>query len=343
MNLLTRESTGATGYIGGSVLDTLATAHPEYEITVLLRNVPAAFEKTYPNVKILKGDYDAKDTITEAASNANIVVHNGNSDHEASINALIAGLLKRDSPSFLLHLGGTGIVADWRSDDHRGELNPKVWSDIDDIDAIWSLPDNAMHRNVDKIIQAAAEQHGNNLKTAIICPPDIYGPGKGLARSQSVYFPTFYAESVKLGQTFYANSGKNSRSWVHIDDLMTVYRRLVESAANGGDGKDWGKDGYYFCSSQEATQYDMAVAAGKIFKKHGVLENEEPKQLSVDQVNGMLSHYKVPGLALYMYAANSRTRADRANKVLGYEPRAPTIWETMEADLLAYKNDQQAR
>ena len=336
-------STGATGYIGGSVLETLVTAHPEYEITVLLRNVPSTFEKRYPHVKIVKGDYDAQNTIIEAASNANIVVHNGNSDHEASIKALIAGLLKRESPSFLLHLGGTGVVADWRSDDYRGGLNPKVWSDIEDVNSIWSLPDNALHRNVDKIIQKAAEQHGDKLKTAIICPPDIYGPGKGLARSQSVYFPTLYAESVKLGHTFYANSGKNSRSWVHINDLMTVYLRLVEAAAKGGDGKDWGKDGYYFCASQEATQYDMAKAAGKILKQHGVLENEEPKQVSLEKVNGMLRHYGLPGIALYMYAANSRTRADRAKKVLGYEPSAPSIWETMEADLLAYKNDQQAR
>lgn len=94
---------------------------------MLLRNVPSTFEKKYPKVKIVKGDYDSTETITKAASEANIVVHNGNSDHEPSIKALIAGLLNRDSPSFLLHLGGTGIVADWRSGDYRGELNPKVW------------------------------------------------------------------------------------------------------------------------------------------------------------------------------------------------------------------------
>jgi hypothetical protein len=319
------------------------TSHPEYAITVLLRNVPSTFSQKYPNVKIVKGDYDSTEIITKAASEAHIVVHNGNSDHEASINALIAGLLVRDSTSFLLHLGGTGIVADHRSDSFRGELNPKVWSDINDIDAIWSLPDDALHRNVDKIIQTAAETHGEKLKTAIICPPDIYGPGKGLARTQSVYFPTFYAESVKLGQTFYANSGANSRSWVHLDDLMVVYLRLVEAAVNGGNGAEWGKQGYYFTSSQEATQFDIAVAAGKILKQHGILQNEEPRRCSIEEVYGMLSHYGSPGIGLYMYCANSRTRADRAKKLLGYEPKAASIWESMEADLLAYKNDQQAR
>lgn len=67
-------STGATGYIGGTVFDTIVNAHPEYEITALLRNVPDGFEKRYPKVTIVKGDYDSFDIISEAASKANIVV-----------------------------------------------------------------------------------------------------------------------------------------------------------------------------------------------------------------------------------------------------------------------------
>jgi hypothetical protein len=37
----------------------------------------------------------------------------------------------------------------------------------------------------------------------------------------------------------------------------------------------------------------------------------------------------------YMFAANSRSKAERAPKLFGHEPKAPSIWETMEADLLA--------
>jgi hypothetical protein len=29
--------------------------------------------------------------------------------------------------------------------------------------------------------------NGEKLKTAIVCPPGIYGPGRGLGRTQSVY------------------------------------------------------------------------------------------------------------------------------------------------------------
>lgn len=167
---------------------------------------------------------------------------NGNSDHEPSINALIAGLLRRSSPSFLIHLSGTGIVADWLEGKYVGKLNPKVWNDIDDLDEITSRPDRELHRNVDKIIQQAAADNPDKLKTAIMCPPDIYGPGRGPGRTQSVFFPQLVNEAKTIGRPFYAGDGTNTRSWVHIDDLMVIYLKLVEAAVNGGKGADWGRE-----------------------------------------------------------------------------------------------------
>ena len=150
--------------------------------------------------------------------------------------------MRRAEPSFLIHLGGTGIVADWQDPTYLGQLNPKVWSDIDDIDAITSLPEQALHRDVDKIIQDAAAKYEEKLMTAIICPPDIYGPGRGLGNMRNVYIPVFYDEIKKVGAAFYVGEGKNTRSSVHIEDVMTVYLKLVEAAVAGGAGADWGKE-----------------------------------------------------------------------------------------------------
>lgn len=72
--LLTIDSTGATGYTGGTVFNTLVTAHPEYDITVVLRDPTESFSKKYPNIKILRGDFDSGDLLRQAASEANIVV-----------------------------------------------------------------------------------------------------------------------------------------------------------------------------------------------------------------------------------------------------------------------------
>lgn len=70
-------------------------------------------------------------------------------------------------------------------------------------------------------------------------------------------------------------------------------------------------------------------------KSHNRIDTAEPKQLPLETVSDMLSDWKVPDIGAYMFAANSRTRAHRAPKLLGYEPKAPSLWDSMEADLLA--------
>lgn len=233
--------TGSTGYIGGSVLHTLTTQHPEYEISVLLRNPTDDFRASYPKTKIVQGSYDDAEILKETASEANIVVHCGDSDHEGCVSALLAGLDQRSAPSFYIHLSGTMIVADWK-DGQPGGLSHRVWSDLDDIDAFWSMPEDAMHRNTELIIQSYFEQHGDRLKTAVVCPPDLHGKGRGPGKKTSILLPALIESIQKQGVAFYLNSGTNTRSWVHIDDLMQIYLSLVEAAAAGGEGADWNHD-----------------------------------------------------------------------------------------------------
>jgi uncharacterized protein YbjT (DUF2867 family) len=67
--------TGATGYIGGDALYATAQAHPEYEITALVRNSDkgAQVAKDYAKVKLVYGDLDSSDVIAEEARKADVV------------------------------------------------------------------------------------------------------------------------------------------------------------------------------------------------------------------------------------------------------------------------------
>lgn len=67
----------------------------------------------------------------------------------------------------------------------------------------------------------------------------------------------------------------------------------------------------------------------------GLIASAEPRSLPLEKVDGMMSAWGYPHIATYMFAANSRTRADRAKKVLGYKPKAPSLWEVLEADIEA--------
>ncbi|KAI1481938.1 NAD(P)-binding protein [Daldinia eschscholtzii] len=330
--------TAATGYIGGTVLDTLVKQHPEYSITVLLRSVPDGFSERYPNVNIVNGTFDDTQLIADTAAEHDIVIHGGKPKHIPSLEAQIAGLLRRrDSrpgPGFLIRLAGTGIIADWQSDTYYGKLNPKIWSDVADIDQITSLPDSHLHRPADKIVQAAAVSHGEDLKTAIICPPGIYGPGRGLGNKRSLLVPEMCENMLELGHGFYAGPGANRRSWVHVDDLAKLYLRLVEAAVEGDSKAVWGKEGYYFASSQEVSQFDLAKEASRILHFHGLIPTAEPKSLSIETVREMRGGSSWEPMGVYTWACNTRTRSDRAREVLEYVPDAPNLAETLERDLL---------
>jgi nucleoside-diphosphate-sugar epimerase len=338
-NYLTIFRTGGPGYIGGSVLHTIATSHPDWSITVLLRRVPSNFTSNYPNIKIVQGDYNSKNIITAAAEEATIVVHCGDSDHEPSLHAIITGLLRRATPGYLIHLSGTGIVSDWASPDFLGRLNTKVWSDDSpkDLEEIRSLPHTALHRNTENILHTNIANHADKINIAIMCPPDIYGRGKGLVKTQSALIPLFIRESKALGKVFYYNKGTNTRSWVHIDDLMRVYLRVVEAAASSNPETTklyFGENGYHFAATQEHSHIDVATAVGKLLAEHGVILHAEPVQVDLERLDAMANIPHFPKLARYLYASNSRTRAERAKRLWGYKGEAPGLMEGLEADVL---------
>lgn len=316
-------------------MHTLATAHPGWPITVLLRRVPPNFTSTYPHIKILHGDYDARDLISQAAEAADIVVHCGDSDHEPSLNAIIAGMKKKRVPGHLIHLSGTGIVSDWADETYLGQLNPKIWSDTDAacLNEIRSLPATALHRNTEKILHSAVQSHSAELNIAIMCPPDIYGRGHGLVKTQSALIPLLVRESKKLGAVFFFGEGENTRSWVHIDDLMRVYLRVVDAAA-AGDASYFGENGYHFASTQEHSQIEVARAVGRLLTERGVVEGPEPVRVDLQTLNGMMNIPGFPKLARYLYASNSRTRADRAATLWDYRGEASGLMETIEADVV---------
>lgn len=49
----------------------------------------------------------------------------------------------------------------------------------------------------------------------------------------------------------------------------------------------------------------------------------------------MMSDRGAKDIAYYMFASNSRTRADRASKLFGYEGKQPSFLDTVEADMKA--------
>ena len=221
-------------------MDKIYTDHPELEITALLRNPTDTFTSRYPRAKVVKGTFDDADVIEKAAEQADIVIHAGSTDHLGCVKAVLAGLAKRSRKSLLLHLTGTGSIADIMTDQSWiGKFNPRVWNDVRDAQEIYDLPQSVIHRPADTLI---ADANSDLVKTISVSPPDIYGRGTGPGKKTSFIVPLYVEAAIHKNRAFYFGEGENMRALTHISDVVSLFTLLLDRWLAGGDGLDYGKE-----------------------------------------------------------------------------------------------------
>lgn len=89
--------TGVTGYIGGDALYQIATKHPDYDISALVRDSDkgAQVASQYPKIRLVYGTLDDSKTLEEEAAKADVVLNFASADHEAGAKALVQGLASK--------------------------------------------------------------------------------------------------------------------------------------------------------------------------------------------------------------------------------------------------------
>ncbi|EXJ92727.1 hypothetical protein A1O3_01279 [Capronia epimyces CBS 606.96] len=317
--------TGTTGYIGGDFLYLVSQVHPDWEITCLVRNSDkgAKVAAVYPKVRLIYGDLDAVETIEEAAANADIVYHFANCDHEASAKAIAKGLARRqdDGPGYWIHTSGTLILgAETVALAEFGNRLDKIYDDWDHIQELSSHPDEAAHRNVDKIVLSS---YSDRVKTAIVCPPTIYGPGRGPDNTRSVQIYRSTAEFLKRKKAFKVGKAENIWHYVHVQDLSKLYLLLGEAALNGGSPATWNELGYYLAENGSFVWGDVIQKIADIAHKKGLLPDSDVESLSQDEVDRIFVHGK------YQLGTNSRGVSVRAKKLLGWKPTMRSIQDEL--------------
>ncbi|KAJ5801652.1 uncharacterized protein N7518_003720 [Penicillium psychrosexuale] len=319
--------TGVTGYIGGDSLATLVANHPEFSYSALVRTTEKAeqVKAQYPFIRIVIGDLDDSALLEQESAAANIVLHTADaSDHVGAAKAIIAGLVaghSKENPGYLLHTGGTGILS-WEDSDKNeyGNRSEHVYDDWDGVDEVLNLPDHAFHRNVDQLVLQAAAQHADVLKTALVCPPTIYGKGRGPVnqRSRQVYVLANVTLRLKKGPII--GAGQSLWNNVHVNDLSDVYALLVDAAIAGRtDDGLWGPKAYYLTENGEHCWGELAKATAEAATKLGYLP--EAKTEVLDPV--IAKQYG--GFESLSWGMNSRGRSQRARKILGWNPSRPSL------------------
>ncbi|KAI1330127.1 nucleoside-diphosphate-sugar epimerase [Xylariaceae sp. FL0255] len=327
--------TGATGYIGGEALYSISQAHPDAVFTLLVRNQEKGKQVAakYPKAQLVYGSLDDTDVIEKAAAAADIVVHTADSsDHVPSAKAIVKGLARGHSdekPGYWIHVCGTSILQWWDWDNNRYGQDPlpaQKYHDIDDIDKLLTMPLSAHHRDVDVIVQSA-NQRGYGTKTLIVCPPCIYGPGRGPVNQRSIQI---YSMAKKTLENGFApvQAGPGSPEWnnVHIHDLGHFFVLAVSAALDPvkkANPEIFGPRGYFFLEHDVFKWRDAAAWVADEAAKQGYLPEAKTQE----------GDYKG-------FGANSAGVAARARKYLGWEPHGKSLKEeipgivTIEAKML---------
>lgn len=80
------------------------------------------------------------------------------------------------------------------------------------------------------------------VKSAIVCPPDIYGQSSS-SGTRSTFLVPLYVECLMRGvPPFYLGAGENIRAVTHLQDVVDLFVLLVDQALQGGGNATWGKD-----------------------------------------------------------------------------------------------------
>ena len=271
--------------------------------------------------------------IEKESRDANIVCHWANADHEGAAAAIVKGLSARDTkpvgarPGYLIHTSGTGVLLFGDMDkDVYGGSSDHVYNDWDNLSEVTGLPDHAFHRVVDKIV-LQADPSTEKVRTAIVCPPTIYGPGRGPGNIRSHQVPELSRCTIEQGHGIMVGAGKTHWTEVHVQDLSDLYLKLVEAAVVEFEGNKsnatWGSEGYYFAENGDFQWGDVARWVAEAAEKQGLIESAEVRSVDKDAANKLT----VVGAALW--GANSRVKAIRARKLLGWQPTKPSLKDTV--------------
>lgn len=222
---------------------------------------------------------------------------------------------------------GTGILTYFDSAaDKLGEWEEKEFNDYSGVSELTTLPDEAFHRNVDKIVLETSAQHGNAVKTAIVCPPTIYGSGRGpvSGRGRQVY----EMSKLILQKGYAPVVGRGKARWnnVHVHDLSDVFTLLVEAAAEKNFSDEiWGEKGYFLTENGEHIWTDLAKQVAAKAADLGFI-GKDPKEQPLSKQEAL----DVAGFEAVSWGLNSRAKAERARKVLGWKPSRPSLESEIE-------------
>ncbi|TVY13526.1 hypothetical protein LARI1_G009128 [Lachnellula arida] len=338
---------GATGHIGGAVLDLISSSYSDtLSVRVLVRDQQKADQLVaqYQYIVSVIGNLDSLELLEAESRDAYIVISAGpDVTHNAGIRAILKGLGGRSNKGYYIHTSGAALI--WDKPD-GSKPGTRIWDDVADIKTLTSMPEGAYHRAEDKAVFEASSE----VNVAIISPCVVYGLSPSRVHPLPLSLPLIMKPIRALSSGFSISSGKNIQSYIHVVDVARMYLLLLShalqqsqaSAETKPETHIWGPEAYYFAEQEELSFKEFMELVLLALQKHGQLAGSEIKEIDVGEVaeamgiaNGLPEPDSWAMHVAIMFGTNMRVRSSRA-RALGWKPQDAGVAQTLDEVLRRY-------
>ena len=283
--------TGATGYIGSAVCDALRKAG--YAVGGLARSEDRVRTLAAQGLGAHRGDLRNPASLAEGVRNADAVIHAAllaAADGPQVDRAAVEAILGELSRLNRPFIYTSGCWA-------LGSTGDRI---ADEDAPLVPTPLAAWRPAVEQLVLEAA-RHG--VQGIVLRPAMVYGRGGGLVTS-------FVSSARKHGAARIIGDGENRWTFVHVDDLADLYVRAL-GAASGT---------LLFAAHGPAIRVrEVAEAASRAAGAAGKVETVPLEEAR-----------KTMGPLADALALDQQISGERAMRVLGWRPQAPSVTEELE-------------
>jgi nucleoside-diphosphate-sugar epimerase len=296
--------TGATGYIGGTVLSLLLQNKERFTVTTIARTKEQATRLTELGVDVKIATLDDSDVLTKCAAEAEVIFNLASVSHVGAVKALLAGLKEHQGgprPIFF-QISGSSIVME----NSHGEKSTVLHTDKEMKYLLPSLDKNSPPYKTFEETYKFAIENNTVVDVIIVAPTLVFGIGTGPFNVRSLQVPWMVKAALKEKQGVYVGKGENIWSTITIDELGRVFMHLLEKAMEGTVPVN--REGFYFVESDETNFVNVASAIQTSMSSLRMSNATAPKSLTEQE-------------AKRVFEGNPKYDADLIGKILGSNSR----------------------
>ncbi|KAI8720014.1 NAD-dependent epimerase/dehydratase [Fusarium sp. LHS14.1] len=347
---------GATGYVGGTVLDHLLKSEEPslksltFDLLVRREDAAEKLSEVYGDRvnPILWTGFSDIPFVTNIAASYDIIINTGTGFVPDGAKALVYGLshrLKSGAPvPWILHLSGCSNLADRPLT--QTAYPEREWDDVDGHLVFEFLQkederDPYPQRTTEIAVLMADEETG--VQAVSLNSPCIFGTGTGLFNQQGFIHPLFMNYVLRHGYGFKLNDTANF-DWVHVEDLADAYVLLVRAILEREDRAigyiPTGKRGIISTAVGRVLQTEMMDQCLDASFEDGILPREdtpkmkEIRQVTLQEIADELMSGLV-GMAERSWAGHKAMKGTMAKRLLGWNPtRLENEWRQDFVDVL---------